>query len=231
MVNDAGFNNTLKWTYTWISDSPDNYGKWNFKFAEAGEYQLEAYTASAYSEWDQTPYQIKYNGQVQTVTIDQTAVDGWQNLGTFSFAQGGEQWVRIDDNVAAQDIKRKVVFDAIRLTRNLPAPPQDMMVVLPADDMHIQDATVVTPREDMAQQPVVDQYVSPITLDLGPNIIVDARVVTDLEVVEGDTSAKSNSGCQSKQSNIGIWALLILLFTGFYSKAFKPVKARPTAKV
>jgi lysozyme len=230
IVNDAGFNGNLKWTYSWVSNTPDNYGLWNFKFAEAGEYLIEAYTAQAYSEWDETPYQIRHQGQEQTVMMDQTAVDGWQTLGTFSFAQGGDQWIRINDNVVAQDVKRKIVFDAIRITRNLP-PPQDMMITVDTD-LSMIDQQIIEPTMDMAL-PIEpeDRYVSPITLDLGPSVFVDARVMEDLNIVEGESQAKGDSGCQAKQGNQSLWGFLFVALLALYSKAFRPVSARPTAKV
>lgn len=51
------------------------------------------------------------------VTLDQTAVDGWQSLGEFDFAQGPHQYVQLGDNTGEPGSAMiQLVFDAVRLT-------------------------------------------------------------------------------------------------------------------
>ena len=50
--------------------------------------------------------------------LDQSAVDGWQSLGTFAFADGGSQWIRVADNTGEPLAdKVQLAFDAVRVTR------------------------------------------------------------------------------------------------------------------
>ncbi len=54
----------------------------------------------------------------EDVTVDQTGADGWTELGTWTFAAGGDQWVALydaDGVTVASD--QHIVADAIRLTR------------------------------------------------------------------------------------------------------------------
>ena len=57
-------------------------------------------------------------GADTSVTLDQTAADGWQTLGEFDFAAGGDQCIHLADNTGeplAGNVQ--LVFDAVRLTR------------------------------------------------------------------------------------------------------------------
>jgi hypothetical protein len=58
---------------------------------------------------------IQANGAMQSVTIDQTAVDGWQPLADVTFAAGGDQWINLGDNTG-EATQQQLVFDAVRLT-------------------------------------------------------------------------------------------------------------------
>jgi MYXO-CTERM domain-containing protein len=50
--------------------------------------------------------------------IDQTSVDGWQQLGEFTFDEGGYQSVHLGDVTGELPTDNiQIVFDAVRLTR------------------------------------------------------------------------------------------------------------------
>lgn len=118
----AGWDNTLIWTHT-VDTQVDNFGLWSLTFDEAGEYRLEAYTAAPWAQSQQAIYQVRHSGTVDPVTVNQSAVDGWNHIGTFHFAQGGDQWVRLEDLTGeplATDTQ--IVFDAIQVTRLDPQP-------------------------------------------------------------------------------------------------------------
>ena len=72
-------NNDLYWTHTTQAATEANYGQWNLNFAAAGAYHVEVYTAAAYATSHAADYVIQANGAMQSVTIDQTAVDGAQD--------------------------------------------------------------------------------------------------------------------------------------------------------
>jgi MYXO-CTERM domain-containing protein len=113
----AGWDNTLTWTHA-VDTQVDNFGLWSLTFDEAGEYRLEAYTAAPWAQSQQATYQVRHSGTVDPITVDQSAVDGWNLIGTFHFAQGGDQWVRLEDFTGEPlSTNTQIVFDAIQLTR------------------------------------------------------------------------------------------------------------------
>ncbi len=121
----VGIGDSLIWTHATDLAQPSNYGEWQLYFAKAGTYKLEASTPQPFGMSKQAAYQIRHGEGATTVEIDQSAVDGWSVLGEFSFAQGGDQSIRLDDNTGeANDSDTKIVFDAIRLTR-LDLPEED----------------------------------------------------------------------------------------------------------
>jgi MYXO-CTERM domain-containing protein len=119
-VTDAGEDDTLYWTHTTQAAEEANYGEWDLNFAAAGTYHVEAYTAAAYATSQAADYRIQANGALQSVTIDQSAVDGWQPLGDIAFAAGGSQWIQLGDNTG-EATQKQLVFDAIRFTALVPA--------------------------------------------------------------------------------------------------------------
>jgi MYXO-CTERM domain-containing protein len=114
----AGHLGSLWWTTATSDAAPDNWAEWKLDFAEAGDYQLEAFVTTAFAQSQKAKYTIFHGGAKDSHVLDQSAADGWRDLGTYAFAQGGSQSVRLDDNTGeAVSLKRKLVFDAIRLTR------------------------------------------------------------------------------------------------------------------
>jgi GH25 family lysozyme M1 (1,4-beta-N-acetylmuramidase) len=114
-VTDAGMAGGLYWTHTTTATTMSNYGQWHLDLAAAGTYRVEAYTSAAYATSHLADYTIQAAGAMQSVTIDQTAVDGWQSLGDITFAAGGDQWIQLGDNTG-EATQEQLVFDAIRLT-------------------------------------------------------------------------------------------------------------------
>jgi lysozyme len=117
-VTDAGEGGDLVWTHATASATEANFATWHLYFAEAGTYRVEAYTAAAYATSKQATYEVTTATGMTAATIDQSAVDGWQLLGTFDFAAGGNQSLHLGDNTGeASAAMAQLVFDAIRLTR------------------------------------------------------------------------------------------------------------------
>jgi GH25 family lysozyme M1 (1,4-beta-N-acetylmuramidase) len=117
-VRDAGYDSHLIWTHATASATEANFGQWNLHFAAAGRYRVEAYTAHAYAGSTRATYLIDASGASTAVTIDQTAVDGWQSLGELDFAAGGGQSVHLGDNTGEASADNvQLVMDAVRLTR------------------------------------------------------------------------------------------------------------------
>jgi MYXO-CTERM domain-containing protein len=117
----AGYLDSLVWT-TATEGPLDNYATWTLRFEQPGSYELEVYTTASFAQSEQAAYQVSHATGTTTVTIDQTAVDGWQSLGTFDFEQGAmaggmPQQVRLEDATGeALGDMRQLVFDAVRVT-------------------------------------------------------------------------------------------------------------------
>ncbi|CAN5867258.1 hypothetical protein BH11MYX2_BH11MYX2_36560 [soil metagenome] len=117
-VTDAGNESDLQWTHTTSDSAEANFAQWNFALPEAGRYTVEVYTSAAYAQSKQATYVVHASGADQSVSLDQTAVDGWQTLGDFELAAGGDQFVHLGDNTGeALSANVQLVFDAVRLTR------------------------------------------------------------------------------------------------------------------
>jgi hypothetical protein len=113
-VTSAGQSGSLVWTDTSTLAAEQNFAEWSFDFAQAGRYRVEVYTAAAYAQSKQARYRL-HAAADQDVMIDQTAVDGWQSLGEFDFAQGPHQSLHLGDDTGESNAQ--LVFDAVRLTR------------------------------------------------------------------------------------------------------------------
>lgn len=144
VLEDVGYDRSLRWTHTTDSEIIDNYGIWNFAFAEAGQYRLEVHIEPGHADSQLAAYDVVHGRGVQTVVIDQSGAAGWTSLGEFSFAAGGMQSLRLDDNTGEPfSGMTRLVFDAVRLTR-LDLPPggtdggdttgDDSATGAPADD-------------------------------------------------------------------------------------------------
>ena len=116
-VTTAGYNDNLVWTHATNDAAEQNFAEWDFNFASSGRYLVEAYTAAAYAQSKQAAYVVHAGVTDTTVTLDQTAADGWQPLGQFDFAQGEGQSVHLGDNTGEPGSAMvQLVFDAIRVT-------------------------------------------------------------------------------------------------------------------
>lgn len=117
-VSGEGFNNGLIWTGTTSSANESNFAQWDLDFSTAGNYKVEVFTDTTYARSTQAKYKIRHEGFTDTVTLNQSAANGWRTLGTFSFSAGPGQNIHLSDNTGepgSQNIK--LAFDAIRVTR------------------------------------------------------------------------------------------------------------------
>jgi len=116
-VTTAGMGGSLLWTHATDDATEQNFAQWNPSFAQAGSYLVEAYTDHAYATSKQAAYQVTAADGPHTITIDQSALDGWQTIGTFEFAAGSGQLIHLGDNTGeAASEMRQLVFDAVRFT-------------------------------------------------------------------------------------------------------------------
>jgi lysozyme len=114
----AGWNDSLFWTHTTDDADVANFARWSFDFEEAGMYLLEAYTPAPWAESRQAGYTVVHGGDTDTVVVDQTAADGWNEIGEFAFAAGPDQSLYLPDNTGEPvSGETQLVADAVRLTR------------------------------------------------------------------------------------------------------------------
>ncbi len=137
-VTDAGYNGGLIWSKTWVTATASNYGKWNFNFERGGTYSMDYYLSNQSSAltdvFTEVPYKIMHDGRIEVVTIDQSNHEGWKEVGTFYFAQGGGQYLLIDDMVSDKDkAGKQFLLDAVRLVpQELDVDPREVCVEIPA---------------------------------------------------------------------------------------------------
>jgi len=115
---NAGFGSSLKWTHATDAATAANFGRWNLSFARAGRYRVEAYTPAPYNGSMQAVYEVQHGDTLDPVSVDQSAVDGWNLIGDFDFVAGGDgQYIRVADNTGEpESSETKIVFDALRFT-------------------------------------------------------------------------------------------------------------------
>ncbi|MCB9701484.1 MAG: peptidoglycan DD-metalloendopeptidase family protein [Myxococcales bacterium] len=100
--------------------SPDyaEGGIWLLNFEQAGDYELSVFVpAGLPSPANKATYKIAFNGQATKAYVDHAAVAGnWASLGTFTFAAGGDQWVRLGDNYDLPgDNGKRIAIDALKI--------------------------------------------------------------------------------------------------------------------
>lgn len=112
-----GYGGSLLWTQATALASPENYAIWRLYFEQAGTYDVEIFTTSGFFDSTQANYEIRASGTVDTVLVDQSALEGWFSLGDLNFDVGGDQWIRLNDNTGEPGSQMvRLGYDAIRLT-------------------------------------------------------------------------------------------------------------------
>ncbi len=114
----AGSGSHLFYTYVW-DKAAEAVGTWKLNMAAAGKYKVEAYIASGIGAMsERAPYTVRANGSEKTVAVNVTQ-SGWVTIGTFDFAKGGDQWVKLSDASGepyTDTNGKRIAFDAIRLS-------------------------------------------------------------------------------------------------------------------
>jgi hypothetical protein len=115
----AGYSDSSEWTNSTASAAAKNYAQWLFVGAVAGRYRVEVYVSGGAAT--AAAYKVAHAGITDTVTIDQTATDGWVMLGEYDLAGTGDEHVELGDNTGTA--MQKLVFDAVRITSLDGEPP------------------------------------------------------------------------------------------------------------
>lgn len=114
----GGFSGDLRWTNAFKSDNPSNWARWNMNFSEGGQYKVFYYSVPEFAIFSSTRYVVKHDGKDEEFFIDQSASkeEGWQEIGTYTFAKGASQWVAVhDDSPVNVEEDQHVIADAIRI--------------------------------------------------------------------------------------------------------------------
>ena len=122
----AGFGGEYRWTGAITANNPTNIAEWGIALERGGEYLVSVAIPRDTSASQQARYEILHNGERSEVIIDQTsAVDGRITLGTFEFAAGEQQFVRVFDNTGeASSLNRRVLVDALVLSPTVEPEPE-----------------------------------------------------------------------------------------------------------
>ena len=107
------------WTNAWNHWAPGNWVEWSINTVSAGLYELEVYMEGEPRN-PNVRYQLRHAGRLSEMRIDQGQFSEgrWVSLGTYEFALGGGQWLRMFDNYDGdQPEPRKQYLDSIRLRR------------------------------------------------------------------------------------------------------------------
>lgn len=105
-------------TYTIDADTADNWGEWELRFVQAGDYELQVYIPAEVSDAQQAVYVVSHGDQQTRVPVDQSSVeDDWVSLGVFGFA-AGKQEVQLADNTGEPFTRTNpiaIAFDDLRV--------------------------------------------------------------------------------------------------------------------
>lgn len=115
----VGYGGGLHWTNAFDSDKPGNWARWNLTFAQAGSYLVEIYLEPAFAVATGVRYEVRHSGVVDTLVVNQSAGNGWVQLGTpstYDFAAGSDQWIAVYDDKKGVADDQHIAVDALRLT-------------------------------------------------------------------------------------------------------------------
>lgn len=114
---NSGYNNHLYYTYVW-DKAAEAVGTWTVNVTRPGTYEVFAYIQSgvgAVSE--KAPYTIRASGKNNNVAINLSGKSGWVSLGKYTFASGGDQYVKLSDASGepyTDKNGKRILFDAIK---------------------------------------------------------------------------------------------------------------------
>lgn len=208
-VTDAGHDGSLYWTYAWHQET-SNWAQWHVETTEAGTYDVEVFVVAEYAGSQQARYVVRHDGQETEKRLDYTTGAGWRSLGEFEFAQGADQWVANYDSTGEDlELDRRIIIDAVRLTRVYPAQPE------PEPD-------VGAPEPDVGVEPDVGQPDTGTRSDVGAGADT-GEAGADVDEREQSTRPTSTSSCSStgETAPSGLMLLLMVIGCGVYRRLCK----------
>ena len=114
---NQGYNNHLYYTYVW-DKAAEIIGTWNINVTRPGTYEVFAYIQSGVGAMsEKAPYKVRASGKETTQVVNLSGKSGWVSIGKFTFASGGDQWVRLSDDSGepyTDKNGKRILFDAIK---------------------------------------------------------------------------------------------------------------------
>jgi hypothetical protein len=120
-VSGQGNGAKLHWMDAVKQSAPGAWARWKLTLQTSGRYAITYFAVPDYAKATSVRYTIRHGGEETPVTVDQSSGgsgSGWRVLGTFDFAQGGDQHVAVYDNTSTTVTSgQHIVVDAIQLVR------------------------------------------------------------------------------------------------------------------
>ncbi|MBU0606840.1 MAG: peptidoglycan DD-metalloendopeptidase family protein [Armatimonadetes bacterium] len=116
-----GYEDHHWYTYTIAEAVADSTATWEVNVIQADDYEVEVFVPDNPDSLTQkVTYSVRHAGTVSDAVVNQADERGkWAVLGTYSFAEGGDQYVRILDNTGEPYVDLdgpRLLADAVRLT-------------------------------------------------------------------------------------------------------------------
>lgn len=114
----GGYANTHFSTIANAAADPEEWGTWMLAFTQNGRYTVEVYAED--SQTQRARYEIRAGSLTDYVLVDQSARNGWTQLGTYTFTANANQYIKLPDNTGEPVTElRRIIYDAVRI---LPVP-------------------------------------------------------------------------------------------------------------
>lgn len=112
---DSGHGGGLHWTKS-TSSKVFNFATWEMHFEKDGDYTVEVFLEKEFADTKKAHYELSHDGVEDVIVLDQSKNSGWVELGSFGFASGGKQSLRLTDKTGeGGGSAKQIAFDAVRI--------------------------------------------------------------------------------------------------------------------
>lgn len=205
---NGGVDGKFHWTNAWTNDTPGNWARWSIHVAKTSEYKVEFNVVSSRARSKQVRYAIKHAGGEESVIVDQSAVNEWGELGTFTFEKDKAHAVEVFDNTGESASDLHITADSIRLTPVGATDPDPEPEPDPDTDPDPPPTDPTDPGPD--SDPSVNDDPS------GPN--PQGHRDTPESYVPGQGGAVSTSNGCSAAGGFASWWLVFLMMSGMLGR-------------
>jgi hypothetical protein len=109
-----GYDSHMWWTYNSTTQAY-NSARWFPNLPQAGNYEVFAFIPKSRADTRSARYRIHHNAQDNVFVLDQSVYfDKWVSIGTYHFADNGDEYVYLDDVTGEAYASKKVGFDATK---------------------------------------------------------------------------------------------------------------------